>query len=145
MNKMELSKSNSQLFKKISGLLSEARKFVAKSVNQTIVLTYFEIGRLIVEDEQQGKERAEYGKAILKELSEKLSKEFGKGYSVYNLERMRKFYLAYKLSISESGNSASLLRKSENENSASLMRKTESPFKLSWTHYSIVPPQEGSA
>ncbi len=59
MDNMELSKSNSRLFGKISELLNEARKFVAKSVNQTIVLTYFEVGRLIVEDEQQGKERAE--------------------------------------------------------------------------------------
>ncbi len=135
MDKMKLSKSNSHLLGKISELLSEARKFVANTVNQTVVITYFEVGRLIVEDEQEGKERAEYGKSVLKELSEKLSKEFGKGYSVYNLERMRKFYLTYKLSIAESKKSASLLRKSENEKSASLMQKTEYPFKLSWTHY----------
>ncbi len=83
---MELSKSNSQLFGKVSELLSETRKFIAKNVNQTIVLTYFEVGRLIVEDEQQGKKRAEYGKAVLKELSHKLTEKFGKGYSVYNLK-----------------------------------------------------------
>ena len=135
MNKMDLSKSNNQLFGKISELLSEARKFVAKSVNQTIVLTYFEVGRLIVENEQQGKERAKYGKAVLKELSHKLSQEFGKGYSVYNLERMRKFYLTYNSKLQKLENSASAVRNSENQKSASLMRKLESPFKLSWTHY----------
>ena len=135
MDKMELSKSDNQLFGKIAGLLNEARKFIVKNVNQTIVLTYFEIGKLIVEEEQQGKERAEYGKSVLKELSQKLTDEFGKGYSVYNLERMRNFYLVFKNRIAETEKSASVMRKSDEEKSASLMRKTESPFNLSWTHY----------
>jgi predicted nuclease of restriction endonuclease-like (RecB) superfamily len=135
MDKLELSKSDNILFGKISNLLNESRKFVVVSINQTIVLTYFEIGRLIVENEQEGKERAAYGKAVLKELSQKLSEEFGKGYSVYNLERMRNFYLTYKNRIEDTQKSASLLRKSESEKSASPMRKSEHPFKLSWTHY----------
>jgi len=54
-----------------------------------MVYTYFEIGRIIVEEEQKGKERAEYGKKILKRLSQKLNKEFGRGFSVDNLENMR--------------------------------------------------------
>jgi predicted nuclease of restriction endonuclease-like (RecB) superfamily len=135
MDKMEPSKSNSQLFGKIADLLNESRKFVVKSVNQTIVLTYFEVGRLIIEDEQQGKERAEYGKSVLKELSQKLTVEFGRGYSVYNLERMRNFYLIFKTRIAETEKSASLMRKSEEDKSASPMRKIESPFNLTWTHY----------
>ena len=135
MDKMELSKSENQLFGKIAGLLNEARKFIVKNVNQTIVLTYFEIGKLIVEEEQEGKERAEYGKSVLKELSQKLTDEFGKGYSVYNLERMRNFYLVFRNRIAESEKSASLMRKSDEEKSASPMRKIESPFNLSWTHY----------
>lgn len=60
-----------------------------------MVYTYFEIGRMIVEEEQNGNERAEYGKQILKGLSEQLTKEFGKGFSVDNLQNMRKFYLTY--------------------------------------------------
>ena len=135
MDKMELSKSENQLFGKIAGLLNEARKFIVKNVNQTIVLTYFEIGKLIVEEEQKGKERAEYGKSVLKELSQRLTDEFGKGYSVYNLERMRNFYLVFKNRIAETEKSASVMRKSDGEKSASPMRKTESPFNLSWTHY----------
>jgi|LSQX01.1.fsa_nt_gb predicted nuclease of restriction endonuclease-like (RecB) superfamily len=135
MDKMELSKSDNQLFGKIAGLLNEARKFIVKNVNQTIVLTYFEIGKLIVEEEQEGKERAEYGKSVLKELSQKLTGEFGKGYSVYNLERMRNFYLVFRDRIAETEKSASLMRKSDEEKSASPMRETESPFNLSWTHY----------
>lgn len=135
MDKMELSKSDNQLFGKIAGLLNEARKFIVKNVNQTIVLTYFEIGKLIVEEEQEGKKRAEYGKSVLKELSQRLTDEFGKGYSVYNLERMRNFYLVFKDRIVEPEKSASLMRKSDEEKSASPMRKIESPFNLSWTHY----------
>lgn len=132
---MELSKSDNQLFGKIAGLLNEARKFIVKNVNQTIVLTYFEIGKLIIEEEQEGKERAEYGKSVLKELSQRLTDEFGKGYSVYNLERMRNFYLVFKNRIAETEKSASLMRKSDEDKSASTMRKSESPFNLSWTHY----------
>lgn len=138
MDTMKLSESNSQLFGKIVDLLNEARRFVIKSVNQAIVLTYYMIGKLIVEDEQQGKERAEYGKSVLKELSQKLTEEFGKGYSVYNLERMRNFYLVFKSRIVETEKSASLMRKSEDEKSASPMRNFESPFSLSWTHYLLL-------
>ena len=111
----DISKSDNMLFGKISNLLNESRKYIVVSVNQTIVLTYFEIGRLIVEDEQQGKERAAYGKAVLKELSQYLTKEFGKGYSVYNLERMRNFYLTFKNRFADIQKSATLLRKSETE------------------------------
>lgn len=132
---MELSKSENQLFGKIADLLNEARKFIVRNVNHTIVLTYFEIGKLIIEEEQEGKERAEYGKSVLKGLSQRLTDEFGKGYSVYNLERMRSFYLVFKNRISETEKSASLMRKSDKEKSASPMRKIESPFNLSWTHY----------
>lgn len=132
---MELSKSDSKLFGKIVGLLNEARKFIAKNVNQTIVLTYFEIGKLIVEEEQEGKERAKYGKSVLKDLSQRLTDEFGKGYSVYNLERMRNFYLVFRNRIKENEKSALVMQNSDEEKSASVMREFESPFNLSWTHY----------
>ncbi len=125
MDKIKMSENN-PLFGKIADLLNEARKSIVKNINQTIVITYFEVGKLIVEEEQQGKERAEYGKSVLKELSQKLTDEFGKGYSVYNLERMRNFYLVFKSRIKET------------EKSASLMRKSESPFHLSWTHYLLL-------
>lgn len=138
MDKVELSKSDNQLFGKIADLLNEARKFIVKNVNQTIVLTYFEIGKLIIEEEQEGKERAEYGKSVLKELSQRLTDEFGKGYSVYNLERMRNFYLVFKKRIDKTEKSASVMRKSDEEKSASPMQKFESPFNLSWTHYLLL-------
>ncbi len=85
------------LYSKIAGLLQSARQNVVRAVNQTMVITYFEIGRMIVEDELEGKERAEYGKQVLKELSIKLTENFGKGFSVVNLRQMRAFFLAYSI------------------------------------------------
>ena len=94
---------NKILFSQVVELLQNARQQVLRTVNSTMVYTYFEIGRVIVEEEQNGKDRAEYGKHILKGLSEELTKEFGRGFSIRNLEQIRKFYLTYS-------NSAALLR-----------------------------------
>lgn len=116
--------SNTKFFSQIVDLLQSARSKVVRTVNQTMVLTYFEIGRMIVEEEQDGKERSEYGKQILKELSKVLTNEFGKGFSVDNLENMRRFYLVY-------GKSETLSRISENAISESSSRN----FDLSWSHY----------
>ena len=104
--------NKNELYSKIADLLKIAKQKVVRAVNQTMVYTYYEIGRMIVEDEQQGKERAEYGKQVLKELSEQLTDDFGKGFSVDNLQNMRQFYQAYP--IYETGS-----------------RK----FILSWSHY----------
>ena len=89
--------NQNKLYAAIVQLLQSARQAVVRSVNQTMVHTYYEIGRMIVEDEQQGKERAQYGKQVLKELSQKLIENFGKGFSVDNLQNMRQFYLSYSI------------------------------------------------
>ena len=117
-------KSLSNFYSQVVNLLQSARTDVIRTINHRIVLTYFEIGRMIVEEEQNGKERAEYGKELLKGLSTFLSKEFGKGFSVDNLENMRKFYQAYK-------NSETVSRISSYENSDTMFRI----FNLSWSHY----------
>lgn len=75
--------SLNELSKKISNLLVEARKRVLQTVNHTMVLTYFEIGRMIVEEEQNGKERADYGKQLLSDLSQTLTKEFWQRFFCY--------------------------------------------------------------
>lgn len=95
----------------IRELLVEARQNVVKQVNVTMIKTYYEIGRRIVEQEQQGKEVANYGDYILVRLSESLSGSFGKGFSKRNLELMRQFYLTYRIAKSPISQS------------------------LSWTHY----------
>ena len=84
------------LFAQVRQLILSARLTAARTVNSIQVITNFEIGRLIVEEEQQGAERAEYGKALLKELSSVLTAEFGRGFSEDNLSLMRRFYLVYK-------------------------------------------------
>jgi hypothetical protein len=90
-----LKTQQNQLLDKISSIIEQARRQVVTAVNLTMVYTYYEIGRHIVEDEQQGERRAEYGKAVLKELSERLTERFGRGYSIDNLDLMRKFYKVY--------------------------------------------------
>lgn len=66
-----------------------------KATDLAMIYSYFEVGRRIVEEEQTGADRAQYGQYILKELSEYLTKNFGKGFSVTNLKQMRQFYLVY--------------------------------------------------
>lgn len=111
MNKLK--KSDSDIFyQKIAKLLTQARNSVVQTINKTMVQTYFEIGRMIVEEEQDGNIRAEYGKQVLIELSKKLTNEFGKGFSRRNLEQMRQFYLVY-----------------------SKTQTVSAVFKLSWSHY----------
>lgn len=116
--------SNKKFFSQIVDLLQSARKNVVRSINQAMVTTYFEIGRMIVEEEQDGKERAVYGKQILKELSNILTKEFGKGFSVDNLENMRRFYLVYRKSETLSRISETAISETSSRN-----------FNLSWSHY----------
>ncbi len=92
--KLELEKVNT-LFAEIRVVLERTRSSAYRAVNLAMVQAYWQIGYLIVEHEQEGKERAEYGKAILKELSRRLVREFGKGYSVQALRNMRQFYLVF--------------------------------------------------
>ena len=81
----------------IGDLLAAARSNVARQVNSALLSTYWNIGRIIAEYEQTVPERADYGKQTLKELSKALTKEFGKGFSVSNIQFMRRFYQAYQI------------------------------------------------
>ena len=85
----------------VRGLIRSARHAAATTVNTLQVLTNFEIGRCIVEHEQKGAKRATYGKELLKELSLRLTEEFGRGFSEDNLSNMRRFYLVWKDRIGE--------------------------------------------
>ncbi|PRM87859.1 hypothetical protein CJ671_09700 [Aliarcobacter cryaerophilus] len=103
---------NNNFYQEIKELLYSAKNRVYQTINITMTQTYFQIGKRIVEEEQGGESRAEYGKSLLKLLSVQLSNEFGKGFSVDNLENMRRFYLAF-------------------QKSETVSRK----FELSWSHY----------
>ena len=85
------------LLQAIRELVQQARQQIQRSVNSAMVQTYWHIGRLIVEDEQQGDARAEYGKQQLEQLSARLTDEFGKGFDVTNLRSMRRFYQAFPI------------------------------------------------
>lgn len=89
--------SEDSLFQSVKEIIAQSREKVFRIANSTLLLTHWQIGRLIIEDEQKGKERAEYGKFILKNLSKKLTLEFGKGYDYTNLSNMRKFYKIFPI------------------------------------------------
>ena len=83
------------LIEKIGDILTDARKQIAITVNNVLVRTYWEIGKHIVEYEQKGNERAEYGSGLLSRLSRDLTDRYGKGFNRNNLQYMRKFYLSF--------------------------------------------------
>ena len=110
--KIEIKKD---IYQEIHDLLHKARQNIISNINSTMTKTYFLIGKRIVEEEQNGNKRAEYGKKLIKMLSKKLTKEFGKGFSETNLKQMKTFYINYEKS-----------------------QTLSAQFKLSWSHYLIL-------
>ena len=117
MDSKKLSKNNASLaadfYDEIRSIVQSARSRVYTAVNTAMVETYWRIGKRIVEEEQQGQERAAYGKYLIKDLAARLTTEFGKGFSVANLKNFRQFYLTFP----------------DNEKGYALRSE------LSWTHY----------
>ena len=95
--KHEIENIHQDVFDNIKQLMDQARNRVSREVNTILVQTYWEIGGIIVEDEQGNLERAEYGKKLITDLSKRLTKEYGKGFSRANLQNMRNFYLLYPI------------------------------------------------
>ena len=117
------------LAEQIAALIENAKQHVVTVVNSTMTVTYYEIGRMIVEHEQKGEQRAAYGKGVLKELSKNLTNRFGRGFSVDNLENMRRFYITYSNEvISET---ASRIFEPPPTN----LQTLSAQFTLSWSHY----------
>ena len=151
------------LFARVVALIEEARQKVATVANIAQVYTNYEIGRQIVEEEQGGKRRAEYGKKVVEELSIKLTARFGRGWSMRSLETIRKFYLLYapipQTLFTESvdndslngvegipqtvfaelggGKSATVLWKSDDNNLVNSVSPIPK-FTLSWSHYLLL-------
>ena len=111
---------NTQLVGEICAVIDRARDQVQQTINTAMVQAYWRVGQLIVEDEQQGQSRAQYGKGQLKQLSTTLTDQYGKGFDVTNLRNMRRFYLAF-----------------EKRETLSLV--------LSWSHYNMLSRLENSA
>ena len=112
-------KLKKDIYEEIRGLLKSARENIVSTINSTMAKTYFLIGKKIVEEEQNGEERAEYGEELVKNLSLKLTKEFGKGFSKTNLKQMKSFYIAYRKG-----------------------QTLSDQFRLSWSHYLILMRME---
>lgn len=130
-----------QLANRIEALVVEARKKITSTVNVAMVYTNYEIGRYIVEDEQGGKIRAEYGKGVLNAVSARLTARLGKGWSVENLTAMRKFYILYSKTVTsgyeiqdKEVQTTDLETQDENRNH----RLRNHQFVLPWTHYLIL-------
>ncbi len=164
---MKLTKT---FFAEIKDLIASARATVARGVDLVQVYTNFEIGRRIVEQEQKGKGRAEYGQEVIKALAERLTEEFGMGFSARNLASMKSFYLQYQerrsilqtasaklvggqKSQTPSGQFDILQMLSANSQLPPIAQSTTGksdprPFSLSWSHYvfliSIKNPDERS-
>jgi predicted nuclease of restriction endonuclease-like (RecB) superfamily len=119
------------LIQDIRDIITQARSLARRNVNSLLVISNYLIGMRIVEEEQQGQERAAYGQETLKQLSDHLSHEFGRGYSHRNLELMRKFYLTYQ-PISQT-----LSAKSDTPqlSLAHISRTLSEKLPLSWSHY----------
>ena len=87
---------SSELYESIKFIIKEARNKVHKTINSAMTKAYWNIGRLIVEEEQKGKEKAKYGSYLIRDLSKKLTSELGKGFTATNLRYMRQFYLTFQ-------------------------------------------------
>lgn len=116
-------------------LVEYARSIAARQINLVQLMTFYAIGRWIVEVEQQGESRAKYGRQIIKNLSEAMNIQFGRGFSVDTLENARKFYQTYQDRISET-----VFRKFAVEKSETVFRLFEEtlPFTLPWSHYLLL-------
>lgn len=131
------------LVAEVRSLIQSARHMAASTVNTLQVRTNFEIGRRIVEREQKGEKRAGYGQELLKALSARLTAEFGQGFSVSNLQLMRKFFIEYKFRIQQQAavklTVAKIQQQPAVEFSPVIAKPSQkSPFTLSWTHYVLL-------
>lgn len=116
-------------------LIQYARRLAVKQVNLVQLMTYYTIGRWIVEEQQHGTSRAQYGAQVISKLSVALTEKFGRGFSKANLEFARKFYLTYQDRIAET-----VFRQFAVEKTETLFRQfgEDVPFSVSWSHYLIL-------
>jgi len=115
-------------------LIRYARGLAVQHVNIIELMTNYALGRWIVEEQQNGADRAQYGARVIDRLSEALTEEFGRGYSRETLRNARKFYLAFQDRISQT-----LFTEFAIEKSQTLFGKlTDVPFTLPWSHYLIL-------
>lgn len=124
----------------IKKIFEEARSTAYRAVNFAMVQAYWHIGRVIVDDEQKGRKKADYGEYLVKELAERLTKEFGKGFTISNIKYFRQFYLSFSIGHAVRGLSQERIHESPKKTKSHAMRD-ELPIvrsELSWTHYRLL-------
>jgi len=150
--KMKKNQKGYEFFKNVAQIIEQARRFVGRTADLTMCVSYFEIGRMIVEEEQGGKARAEYGKGLLSELSKFLTERFERGFSETTLKNTRKFYQVYAPLIrqtlfAELGDSEklpkfqsflSIIENTASKKKGQTLLAESYPFTLSWSHYLIL-------
>jgi len=152
MSDLTNNQNASVFFENVAQIIEKARRFVGRTADVTMCVTYFEIGRMIVEEEQGGKARAEYGRGLLPELSAFLNGRFKKGFSETNLRNARKFYQVYADTIQQTL-SAELSAAVKIQKQQTLSAEFESmsflkigqamssetiPFRLGWSQYQVL-------
>jgi len=124
---MDIEKVSDNLFERAVDLIETAKLNIVKTVNNNMVYTYFGIGQMIIEKEQNGEIRAEYGKQVIKNLSERLQNKYKSGYSQRNVEQMRQFYLTFSIPQTASA---------ELKNNKNIMNTKD--LRLTWSHYLLL-------
>lgn len=132
------------LFEKVSILIDKSRKQVKTAINLSMVYTYYGIGQYIVEDEQQGNYRAEYGKKVLESLSKRLTAKYGAGWSEETLKKARQFYQTYSVANGSTASTNLPLPDNTGENLVHSVDQIQTKdgdrpeFVLDWSHYLIL-------
>ncbi|NOX46466.1 MAG: DUF1016 domain-containing protein [Chlorobi bacterium] len=122
MNKVEKHRG---LLQSIRSIILEARKYVSRRVNYAQIVSNWFVGQMIVEEEQKGQDKAEYGKQLIEYLSKELQSEFGNGYSESNLQYFRRFYIVYRIPHAVSGK----LQRDKSEISHAVSTELEHGYK----------------
>ena len=138
---------DNEFFDNVASLIEQARGLVGRTADLAMCVTYYEVGRMIVEQEQGGQARAEYGRGLLKELSAYLLNRVGRGFSETNLRNARKFYQVYSPSIQQLSSNTELQKQQissvelKNDRTFQIQQIISAefnPFKLGWSHYQIL-------
>lgn len=147
MPKITKPQNYSTLISDLHSIIEQGRKTAVSFVNTALVATYWLVGKRIVEDEQQGEKRAEYGESTLKNISKNLTSRFGKGFSVPQLKNIRQFYIIYstkrytlssQFKIQKPSTSSKEKDNKKAQTVSGLFGSLSNQFSLSWSHYCLL-------
>jgi predicted nuclease of restriction endonuclease-like (RecB) superfamily len=135
-----MAEKKTTIYNDVKLILENARATAIRAVNFSMVIAYWKVGERIIEEEQKGKKRAQYGEKLIQELSEKLTKDFGRGFTTSNIRYMRLFYLSFPIhhALRDELRKPAINKKDNTTMPANLR------IELSWTHYRLLLAVENS-